>query len=541
MRAAIAAVLLVPVCVLGACKSGAPAHPGPDPAQLAELDALWALAPADARGGIAISPRGIAMLEGGIASMQELFAIAPDLVEHRRHLDKEIGEALGTTTLTRAELGLAKDRGAAIFFLDGGPIAVLALADRDRFLKHTHGAKGADGDRVGDMMCKPLRDRYACAKSADRIDALGKGSLKAQLSAAGARGDIEITGDSEAIRIAAAVQLARGAVTVRGTAQLKRAAELLTKLATPPVKPRLSAGPSSGFAVANVTRLVQGVPPLPLGETTLEAVARSLEGPLTLSVPSGPLGFELQQALADPGPVRALLDHCDGLLAVANVKATSGGGVCRFSIPAPALEIEASVDGKMLRIGTHPASAPAPGKAVPMTALGSELAAGDWTFAAWGRGAIFGVPGLREIAQHLGGRKSEKIAAVVHAIAMLNELGVGVRVDGDTVRFVAGARTGFANPDVVVAQLSALTAAKILDGSAADTMRRVAASRPQSPLAADLDAGAAGYVSMAAVGALAGAALWATFESRREPEPAEPEPLEQQPPPAPAPAPAPTP
>jgi hypothetical protein len=84
MRAAIAAVLLL---TSGACKQEAPVHPGMDRASVAELDALWALAPANARGGIAISAHGLAMLEDGAGSLHALLATAPDLPEHRRHLE----------------------------------------------------------------------------------------------------------------------------------------------------------------------------------------------------------------------------------------------------------------------------------------------------------------------------------------------------------------------------------------------------------------------------------------------------------------------
>jgi hypothetical protein len=518
MRAAIAAVLLL--LASGACRKEAPAHPGMDRAALAELDALWALAPANAAGGIVASARGVAMLEGAAGSLQAAIAIATDLPEHRRKLDEQLRKELGTASLTRAEFGIAKDRGAAVFFVGDDAIVVLALADRARFLSHTRGTKGADGDRIGELVCKPVQGRYGCAKSAAQLETLGKGDLKAKLATAGARGDIEVVGEGDALQAAAAVQLTRGAATVRGTARIKRGPEVLSRFTAPPARPRVGAEPPAGFVVANLTGFAADVPPIPLGGTTLDAVAKSLQGPLTISVPGGgSLGFDLQQGLADPAPMRALIEHCPELLAIANLQATSSGGICKVFLLMPPTELELAVTGQTLRIGTRPAA----GKPVPVTALGGELAAGAWTYAAWGRGAVFGLDPavLRAVAQIVESRGEEGVG-MLHALAALNELGVAVRVDGDALRFVLGVRTAFANPDVVVAQLSALTVRQIFDGSAAPIARRIAATRPKAPLAADLDSGPAGYLAMAAaLGVPAGIAIPMFLDAQRGTAPPE--------------------
>jgi hypothetical protein len=73
-----------------------------------------------------------------------------------------------------------------------------------------------------------------------------------------------------------------------------------------------------------------------------------------------------------------------------------------------------------------------------------------------------------------------------------------------------------------------------LDGSATPIARRIAATRPKAPLAADLDSGPAGYVAMAAaLGVPAGIAIPMFLDSRRagkQPEAPPPSELVEPPP-----------
>jgi hypothetical protein len=507
MRAAIAVSLLLLLSTTSACRTSGARHAGPSPADTAELDALWALAPRGAVGGGVVSPRGIAMLEGVFGSLQAMVNTAPDLPEHKRRLDEMLSK-LGGRWMSLAERGFAKDGGAALFFVGNDPIVVFSLADRDRFLAQFRGTKGPVTDQVGAFVCKPLTGkRYTCGTSAEALGALGGGDLKARLAAVGARGDIEVAFAHPVLEVGAVAQLERGAATFRGAAKLKFGQDVLARFETPFARPRLAADRPTGFVLANLTKLFQDVPPLPLAGTTLDAVARSLDGPITVSTSSGSLGFDARQALTDPAPIRALLERC-GELAPAAVQATSAAGACKITIPVVQLEIEASVTDRTLRIATRPT----PGKPVPMTALGSELAAGEWTMAAWGRGTIFGFdqPGLHAMIKDMP-PPSERELALARAVAMVHELGLGVRLDGDTVRFVLGVRTAFANPDVLVARLNALSTRQLFDGTATESMKRIAASRPKAPLAADLEAGAGGHAAFGAALAVLGAAVVPLF------------------------------
>ena len=175
MRAAIAAALLLS---LGACKKDPPRGPIPDAKATAELDALWALAPEGALGGMVLSSRGLESLEWGAGMLQSAVASAPDLAEHKRRLDELLRKTLGTTALTRAELGLTKGGGAALFAVGEGGVLVLPVGDRAKFLGRVRGTQGPDGDRVGPLLCKPAQGRYVCADTAARIDSLGRGNLK---------------------------------------------------------------------------------------------------------------------------------------------------------------------------------------------------------------------------------------------------------------------------------------------------------------------------------------------------------------------------
>lgn len=501
MRAAIAAALLLS---LGACKKDPPRGPIPDAKATAELDALWALAPEGALGGMVLSTRGLDQLEGGVGMLQAAVASAPDLAEHKRKLDELLRKTLGTTALTRAELGLAQSGGAALFAVGEGGVLVLPVGDRAKFLQRAHGTQGPDGDRLGPLLCKPLQGRYVCADTAALIDSLGKGNLKSLVASAGARGDLEVVGDVVPLRFAAAVQLERGAATVRGAVQLKQPLALLARLGSP-AKPRTDAERPTGFGLVNLTGFAAEVPPLPVAGTSLDAVAKSFTGPLTVTTASGPVGFELQQGLSDPAPARALVDACAELLSSVGLQATAGGGTCKVTLPiVGALELSV-VDNKVLRIAT----AKGAGKAVPLTALGRELSGGEWTMAGWGRGTVYnlGEPAYRQVTKLV--QEEPHLAAVLLRMwTMVHELGAGVRIEGDTVRFVAGTRTVFANPDVVIAQLNAQPTQKLLDGSAEATLRRIAASRPKAPLGADLDAGPSGALigNVAVVGSV-GAAI----------------------------------
>src|SRR5215207_3310875 len=93
-------------------------------------DALWALAPANARGGIVITARGVGMLERGYADVRGMLERVPDFAAAKERLDAAM--APFGSAITLADFGLAPSKGAALFMMKDGMIAILPLVDRDK-------------------------------------------------------------------------------------------------------------------------------------------------------------------------------------------------------------------------------------------------------------------------------------------------------------------------------------------------------------------------------------------------------------------------
>jgi type II secretory pathway pseudopilin PulG len=151
------------------------------------------------------------------------------------------------------------------------------------------------------------------------------------------------------------------------------------------------------------------------------------------------------------------------------------------------------IDGTMMRVGKRGAKPST--VSVPTTALGREIAAGEWALAAWGRGSVLAMPPLPP----LGNLPVEALLGVRSMIA-LNELGLAMRADGDTLRMILGVRTAWSNPDDVFGKLAAIPAEDVLSGKANQTGKAIADASPQSPFAADFKAGLGGVMGIAAIG-----------------------------------------
>jgi hypothetical protein len=73
-------------------------------------------------------------------------------------------------------------------------------------------------------------------------------------------------------------------------------------------------------------------------------------------------------------------------------------------------------------------------------------------------------------------------------MSLLEELGIGVRIDGNVFRALATVRTVWANPDDVVDKLIAIKASDLLDGNATAVAQTIA-NGADSPFARDFQAG----------------------------------------------------
>jgi hypothetical protein len=96
----------------------------------------------------------------------------------------------------------------------------------------------------------------------------------------------------------------------------------------------------------------------------------------------------------------------------------------------------------------------------------------------------------------------------LRAWLMVNELGVGIRADGEVLRFVASLRTAWSNSDDVVAKLAAITPDQVMAGKSGAISRRIAKSAPTSAFATDLRGDLVGVmIPTAAIGFVAGYAM----------------------------------
>ncbi|MDQ3341776.1 MAG: hypothetical protein M4D80_42050 [Myxococcota bacterium] len=507
-------LLLVALAICG-CKKKAsdkapPTPSAPTPTSTAELDALWALAPDQAVVGVVISPAGLARLEAGAVEINKLFAVAPELAPLKQQLDEGLQEVFGTTNPSLSAAGWSAQKGLALFATDGEkPILILPVADRDKFLAVAKGTKGSDSDTIKRATCKTIKNVYACSRSPELFDRLGKGNMTEQLKLAGARGDIEVAatipGDTP-MTIGAVAQLSRGAVVVRAAVK-GIPAEVKGFLAN--VKPRSDGDKSAGFAVVNIAPYLatfkSKVPPMPIvPDVTADVVVRALEGPVTMTIENGSAAFDIRIPLNDGAPLQKLVEQCDKIPNTEQFKLGVKDGVCHSTVPEMQLELDTWVDGKTLRIGKKGAqstNAPA-----PLSAAANELANGEWVMAMFGRGTMLG-----EMPMKLPVPPGELEAQAVmglRAFAMLNELGFGVRVDGDVVRILGIARTAWSNPDDVVAKLVAIDPKDVLNSKAAAQGKAIADASPTSPFAADYKAGVSGLMMPAAmIGVMAAVAI----------------------------------
>jgi acetyl esterase/lipase len=469
----------------------APAKPAVKPAAAAdERDALWALAPAGARVGVVVSPHGLAMLEHGALALQELLASSPDFAADNARLMRELLNTVGTTNPTLAGLGFGRDRGLAVFVGPGEHVTqVLPVADRDKFLNATHGTKGADGDVIGSTFCKPLDGRYVCVVRREVLATMARRSLDAIRARDPARGDVELAIQDQGVGIVAAVELERGAAIMRGS--VRGAPPVFADLLGAPVQPRAGAEAAAGFGVMNLAPLLAKWPPVPLvAGVTLADVARTVAGPMTFVVGAGTGDAGIRIPLRDAAAIKAVIEHCPVVLRRLAIRGEVHDGGCRVGAPG-GLVLEAWIDGSELRIGNRAA---APATTLVATRLSRDLAHGAWSAALFGRGVV------SDLRQLLGSAvmRVPGFESAMRLAPVTNELGVGLRRDGEAVRFVAGVRTIWSNPDDVVQKVMAISPADVASGKAVEITRTAAAAAPRSPLAQDVQAGMAGMIALVA-------------------------------------------
>lgn len=500
-------MVAVAVSLVACEKQRSEAVPVPEPtapASTAEQDALWKLAPDGAVFGMVASSRGVAQLEAAALAVKGVLATAPELAGANRELDAELKRLLGTTRPVLADAGLSHDKGAAAFFTPDGELDIVPLGDRDRFLAVTKGHEGADHDTVDGMACKPVQRYYACADHASLLDRIGKGSLAHAASVAGARGDVEAAGQvpgagGSTIAFGVVLQLGHGALVARGGVAGLPA--IVTSKLGDGGTPRFDPRSTVGFAVFDPRPLLAQVPDAPIvAGVTAHQLAATIAGPITATVSNRAATFDVRVPLSDPGPMTNVVEHCGALVPGATVD----HGVCHVQLGLPQVAADAWVEGKVLHLGKRHATAGTSG--VALTGAARELATGRWTFAFYGRGTLLG--GSVPAVFPAGAALPDAALAGLRGMTLLDELGLGVRRDGDTLRILVVASTVWSNPEAVVAKLLALAPRDVLAGKSADAASAIARSAPRTPFATDLKLGYSGLmIPSAMVGVVSAVAI----------------------------------
>lgn len=480
---------------------------GPSSPSTKDADALWALAPDGALLGAVASPRALQLTEGAFTRIRALLKTAPELAALGAQLDHAL-VATGGDLTKLADIGLDTSQGFAYFMAENkSSIVFIPVKDRDLFLARVHGTKGTTTDKIDDAVCKPTSHGYACATSEAMFDRVGKGTpaLRTSLDLVKARGDIELAGSPALARgtvdgFAGVMQLDRGALVLR-VAVKGLPAQVTAKIVN--AKPRADSEHTAAFAVANLAPFLANLPPAPLpGGITMTDIVHSFDGPLTVTLAAGEQVVDARIPLNDPAPATTLIGHCRELAPLGILADQQIPGTCRVKVAQLGQELDIWVDGKELRVG---AKTQKEGAKVALTPVGAEIASGEWAFAAWGRGTMFAaaaqpLPGLSQLP--------DEAAMIVRAISMLDEMGTAVKLDGDVLRVLVNVRTIWANPDEVVTKLLAIAPADVGAGRAGEASKAIAVASPNTPFAADFEAGQSGMlIPTAVVGMLAAVAV----------------------------------
>lgn len=509
--------LVAAAAALVACKKDSTSAPAParaggggsgaaDPAAVAEVDALWKLAPKTATAGGVITGVALVQIDRALAEIRTLAGGVPGGDSIAGALEDFHASLLGTAA-TYADAGIALERGAAVFgsTTPGRPdafVVVLPVSDPAKFVATHHGSHDGDVDHVDKLTCKPIDKVYACAVDATQL-VLGGGDLGAHAGIRGVRGDAEgvvtipalppdaplaVTGP---LQIAIAID--RGDLVLRAHLPATLRGPLAAIAAAKPAK--LAVDKAAGFAIVPLDAVGAAVP-LDDAPPPMRELIQSIAGPLTAIAPAGVADVDIRVPMTSADMGQRILAACDRMGSDA-LPIAKAGDTCTIG-PLPQVGAEGTMwlDGTTLRIA-HARGTVAPGTdAGGATAIGRELA--GYTVAFWGHGWVAPPTGAVEpVAQ-----------ATYKVLGLLSELGLGARFGADGIDVLIAARTIHANPDAILADVTAAVAS----GDAAK-VTAIAKAHPDAPFAADVAAGPTGMaVPTMVVGVLAGVAVPAFLE-----------------------------
>lgn len=465
----------------------------------AAVDALWAMAPDGTQLGVVASPRAVGLGFRAVAAIRELTK-QPDFAPAQSQLDTLATAMFGSATATPEEAGFAADKPFAMFVTQDGVLGVMPVRDRDKFMASKHGTRGSADDTLDGNTCREVGAHYICATNVAMFDRIGKGTLRGKLAMAGARGDAELymtglplLGDSKG-ELALAAQLDAGQVSLFGRWAGEPAGFLKELVGVAAPKPD-TAG-ASGFAALDIKPLLADAPALPItGDVTFDQLAKSLVGPVTAVVPAGTVDLQLAVPLIDPKPAQGVIEHCDDVGKFFELAKTQTPGACRIVLQGNnALELDAWVENNVLRLGAKKGAQPG-GNPAGLTPIGAELGSGTWSAAFWGRGTMLNLTGITPTEHDV----PAEVALGIHAMALVNELGLALRVEQDGVRLRGFVRTVWTNPPALAEKIVAISGSDILTGKATEPAKALAATAAGTPFAADFAAGQGGLMIPAAM------------------------------------------
>jgi hypothetical protein len=483
---------LAAVALVFSCDDGPPGRP------TAPVDALWKLAPEGTRGAVVMSPYAVGMIETGSVRLRSFITAAgAEMIPIADQITAML-EPLGGKDVKLADYGMTATKGAAFFAAQKSYVAVLPVADRDLFLTKVSGTKATtpDGlDQIGPLRCKQQAAHYVCAGSEALLGTVGKSQIRDRIAKINARGDLELVmaelplqgPDMPRSAIAAVVQIERGSFVTRGV--FVNPPQGLAEVVEKSAKPRVTMGKSAGFALVDLRTVLEPSEFKIYGDITLAQLVNSIDGPATIEVPAGAMSIDMQVPLKDGKALAQIVEHCEEVPLLQQLGAKKAGTSCHVEVAQLGLAFDIWVEGKTLRLGKQGAQ-PFEGT-VPMSAVASELANGQWGLVAWGRGTMF-APTTRPETEPQG--MNPLVTAPVRMLSMLDEVGFGVKKDGDLLRFVGTIRTGFANPDDVIEKITKITAMDVLGNKAGAKAKSIAEAHPKTPFAADFAAGQHGLV-----------------------------------------------
>ena len=459
------------------------------------VDALWDVAPDGVEMAIVASPRAVGLGFRAIAAVRELVK-HDDFAPARGQLDAFATAMFGSETATPADAGFDTNRGFAMFATGDAVIGIMPVGNRDKFMAMKKGERGSAEDKLEQNICRQIGANYVCATKPEMFERLGKGQMRGKTqSMLGARGDAELylknvplLGDAAGDLIVAA-QIDPGQVSVHGRWLGTPAPPLDTLIGISVAKPHTDG--ASGFAALNLSPFAAGAPPIELaGGVTFDQFGKSLAGPVSALIPAGSVDMQVFAPLADPKPAQTLIENCKEIDKFFELSPQQQPGACRFKLEGlNRLELDAWVEGNTLRLGAKKGPAPA-GKPGALTAVGRELGNGTWSAALWGRGSMLKLFGPAAAQQDV----PPEVAASLHAIGLINELGAAARVEKDGVRFRVFVRTAYANPPALADKLVAFAGKDIISGKATEPASALAAANKGSPFAADFEAGQGGLI-----------------------------------------------